>query len=127
MHTKDRTQKTSPIGSPAINRKKVKKVYKKRVYYSFLTIVLAICLIQTTRGAYLNVMKYFDLNNKIHELNKISAKAEEKNVDLKHQLKEYNSIKGIEALARNNLKMAGKDEVLVIIKNKEHPATTAKK
>lgn len=42
------------------------------------------------------------------------------NQKLKEELDDFSSMKSLEAIARNNLKMAGKDEVLVII-NKPQP------
>lgn len=55
------------------------------------------------------------------ELNK-QAYAE--NQRLKEELEDFSSMKSLEAIARNNLKMAGEDEVLVII-NKPQPQTPA--
>lgn len=46
------------------------------------------------------------------------------NQKLKEELDDFSSMKSLEAIARNNLKMAGKDEVLVII-NKPQPPQAA--
>lgn len=95
---------------------KTKKVYKQKVYYSFLSFVLIICLIQVIRGVYLNIAKFITLNGKLHKLEQLNSQAQQTNIKLKRELKDYTSFKGVEELARNNLNMAGKDEVLVIIK-----------
>ncbi len=114
----NKTSKNSiPIEKGALSRNNIRKVYKKRFYYSFLTIVLIVCFLQALRGAYLNVARYVTLNGKLQKLELIKKKATQKNNELKDQLKEYNSIEGIEAIARDNLKMVGKNEVLVIIKD----------
>lgn len=89
---------------------------KKRSFYLFLTVVLIICLSQAIRGVYLNTSKYIILNQQLDKLGSLNNLAREKNLELRKQLKNYTSSKGIEALARDNLNMVGKDEVLVLIK-----------
>ncbi|MFH0702259.1 MAG: septum formation initiator family protein [bacterium] len=100
----------------SISKKKTNKIYRKRIYYLFLTFILMICLFQVLRGVYLNIAKYFVLNKQLNKLENLNLAVIEKNKNLKIQLKNYTSSKGIEALARDNLHMVGKDEVLVIIK-----------
>ncbi|MDD3012195.1 MAG: septum formation initiator family protein [Candidatus Gastranaerophilales bacterium] len=100
----------------SFNRKDVRKVYQKRIYYLFITIILVICLSQIFRGIFLNVAKYITLNKQLNKLEKLNIAAIDENNQLKEQLKNYTSLKGIEALARDNLKMVGKNEVLVVIK-----------
>jgi len=95
---------------------KVRKISKIRLYYLAATIILIICLCQALRGLYLNVAKYIVLNKQLSKLESLNISSKEKNYDLKQQLKNYTSSKGIEALARDNLKMVGKDEILVIIR-----------
>jgi len=95
---------------------KARKIPKIRLYYLAATIVLIICLCQALRGLYLNVAKYITLNKQFSKLESLNINSKEKNYDLKQQLKNYTSSKGIEALARDNLKMVGKDEILVIIR-----------
>lgn len=51
----------------------------------------------------------------------LNQQAYMENQRLKEELDDFSSMKSLEAIARNNLKMAGKDEVLVII-NKPQPA-----
>ncbi|HSA06776.1 MAG TPA: septum formation initiator family protein [Candidatus Gastranaerophilales bacterium] len=94
------------------------KTYKKRTYYFFLGIVLFICLLQFLGGSIYNFTRYIVLNKQLDELEELNKKSLETNHNLKNQLQVYSSYKGIEELARNNLKMVGKDEVLVLIKNK---------
>ena len=53
-----------------------------------------------------------DISN---QLKKIRDDAEAKNKKLKREIKEFSSTASLEAIARNNLKMAGEDEVLIII------------
>ena len=68
------------------------------------------------RGIYLNVARYITLKQQLHKLETINKSAKTKNFEIKEQLLKYTSSKGIEALARDNFKMVGKDEVLVVIK-----------
>ena len=50
----------------------------------------------------------------------LNQQAYAENQRLKEELEDFSSLKSLEAIARNNLKMAGEDEVLVII-NKPQP------
>lgn len=116
--------KTNTILSSQPFEKAKKSRKEKHALYSMLTFVLIICLIQAIRGAVLNVENYFSLNKKISELEQIRQKSIEENADLKAKIGEFKSMQGVEDVARNELKMAGKDEVLLLIKNsaKESPA-----
>ncbi len=105
----------------ARSKKQLRKVYKKRAYYFFCTIVLLVCLIQFLYGSLFNFTRFIVLNGKIDRLETLNKISLEKNKRLKNQFKVYSSHKGIEELARNNLKMVGKDEVLVLIKNNSKP------
>ncbi len=98
-------------------KKQLRKTYRKRVYYLFLTLVLSLCMLQFLYGSLYNFTRYVVLNRQIDKLEVLNKESIEKNKKLKNQLKVYSSNKGIEELARNNLKMVGKDEVLVLIKN----------
>ena len=84
-------------------------------YYSFLTIVLLFCLIQIGFGAILNVSKTISYRAKIGTLSKIRDNAENKNKNLKKDIEVFSATSSLEGIARNNLKMAGEDEVLIII------------
>ncbi len=84
-------------------------------YYSFLTIVLLIFLSQVVFSAILNITKNISYGAKIATIKKSKAEAENKNNKLKKELKDFSTVESLEAIARNNLKMAGNDEVLIII------------
>ena len=84
-------------------------------YYSFLTIILLLCLIQITVSAVLNVSKVISYNAKIKQITKTRDAALSLNEQLKDNIKNFSNVTGLEAIARNNLKMSSDDEVLVII------------
>lgn len=101
-----------------IDKTKVKNKQRKnkiRVYYSLLTIVLLICLAQIGFSAILNISKTISYQTKINTMKKTKDQAESRNIKLKQEIKNFSSASSLEAIARNNLKMAGEDEVLVII------------
>ncbi len=85
------------------------------VYYSFLTVVLILCLIQITISAVLNISKIVSYKAKIVQISNTLEAAEDLNNQLKDSIKNFSKMDGMEAIARNNLKMSGEDEVLVII------------
>ena len=58
-------------------------------------------------------------------MNKVRDEAEQRNKDLKNDIKLFSKASSLEEIARNNLKMAGNKEVLVIINNNQ-PAQTTK-
>jgi len=101
-------------------KKHRKEKVKKGFYYSFLTIVLLFCIVQVGFGAILNISKTISYKAKINALEKERDEAENKNKNLKEDIKQFSSADSLEEIARNNLKMAGEDEVLVII-NKSEP------
>ncbi len=84
-------------------------------YYSFLTIILLLCLVQITISAVLNVSKVISYKAKIIQITNTRDSAKALNEQLKDNIKNFSNIAGLEAIARNNLKMASEDEVLVII------------
>jgi len=88
---------------------------KTGFYYSFLTIVLVFCLIQIGYGAILNISKTIAYRGKISTLSKIRDAAEARNQDLKQNIKYFSSMSNLEGIARNDLKMAKEDEVLILI------------
>jgi len=107
------------------NRQRKTKI---RVYYSLLTIVLLICLVQIGFSAILNISKTISYQTKINTMKKTKTQAKERNETLKEEIKNFSSASSLESIARNNLKMAGQNEVLVIIntaeeakKGKGHP------
>ena len=97
----------------------LKRKNRVKVKYSFLTLVLLICLAQIGFGAFMNITKSINYSSKINKMKKLKTEAQEKNSKLKSELLDVNSSKSFEAIARNNLKMAGDDEVLVIINRKK--------
>ena len=87
----------------------------KGFYYSFLTIILILCLIQITVSAVLNVSKVVSYRAKIIQITKTRDAAMALNTQLKDSINNFSQVAGLEAIARNNLKMSSEDEVLVII------------
>ena len=112
-----------------INKKRPdeKKVAKKSssngFYYSFLTIILLLCLIQITISAVLNISKIVSYKAKIVQITKTRNAAKALNEQLQDNIKNFSNVTGLEAIARNNLKMSGEDEVLVIINKPEEEKT----
>ena len=84
-------------------------------YYSFLTVILLLCLIQITVSAVLNVSKVISYKAKIVQITKTRDSALALNEQLKDNIKNFSNVASLEAIARNNLKMSSEDEVLVII------------
>lgn len=109
-----------------IDKTKIKNKQRKtkiRVYYSLLTIVLLICLVKVGFDAIINISKTISYQTKINTMKKTKYQAEKRNENLKQEIKNFSSATSLEAIARNNLKMAGKDEVLVIINTAEEAKT----
>lgn len=105
-----------------IARTKTKNKQRKtkiQVYYSFLTIVLLICLAQIGFSAILNITKTISYQTKIRTMKNTKQEASKRNEELKQEIKNFSSTSSLESIARNNLKMAGDDEVLVIINTAE--------
>lgn len=98
--------------------------------YSFLTIILIFCLLQVIRSAFINISKVISYNAKIVQITKTRDAARNLNEQLKDNINNFSNVSGIEAIARNNLKMSSEDEVLVIIntpKEEEKPEKSSKK
>ena len=126
-------QKQKDLSKPANPQlaKKVKdksKSHKRKIvfYYSFLTFVLLFCIIQVGSSVLLNTSKTIAYKSKIKTMNKVRDEAEQRNKDLKNDIKLFSKASSLEEIARNNLKMAGDKEVLVIINNTQ-PTNTSKK
>ena len=105
----------------------LKSRHKTGFYYSFLTLVLLFCLIQIGFGAILNISKTISYRAKISTLSKIRDVAENQNQELKQDIKLFSSMSSLEGIARNNLKMAGEDEVLILINNNQQQNNKNKK
>lgn len=109
------------------NKKQIKNSRKKREFkmrYSFLTFVLLACLAHVGISAFYNISKTINYQGKIRKMDQLKNQAVQDNLRLKEELDNFNSLESLEAIARNNLKMAGEDEVLVIINKKIEPKTT---
>ncbi len=116
--TKGKNKKSEPAPQQNASLKKSRKELRKTgFYYSFLTIVLLFCLIQIGFSAILNISKLVAYKAKIITLKKTLTDAEEQNKNLKEEIKLYSTTQNLEGIARNTLKMAGEDEVLIIINN----------
>ena len=98
-----------------VQNKQKKKIRKIRFYHSFLTIVLLLCVFQIARSALLNLAKIVIYQTKIITAEELRAKADSRNKHLKNEIQNFSSMYKVESIARNNLKMAAKDEVLIII------------
>ena len=106
----------------------VQKSKKTGFYYSFLTIVLIFCLIQIGYGAILNISKIVSYKSKVITLERVLKQTQLHNQDLRAEKKMVTSDNSLEGIARNNLKMAKQDEILVIInKRVEKPEVKKKK
>ncbi len=101
-----------------------KRKNKIRFYYSFLTIVLLVCLAQIGISAFNNITKSISYHGKINKMKELNKQAYAENQRLKEELEDFSSMKSLEAIARNNLKMAGEDEVLVIINKPQQQAAS---
>ena len=90
----------------------------KKRYYSFLTLGLLLCIVVLLFSTGLNILKIISYHGKVNDLKKQLVEVTEKNQDLKKQLNDLNA-RSYEAIARNNLKMAGEDEALIIIRKED--------
>ena len=118
-----------PQKNLAARTKAKSRRHKRKIgfYYSFLTIVLLFCLVQVGFGVILNISKIIAYKAKINTMEKVRDDAEIRNKELKSDIKQFSKTVSLEEIARNNLKMAGEDEVLVIINNNQEPADKNKK
>ena len=114
--TKGKNKKSKPVSQQTLKKAR-KELRKTGFYYSFLTIVLLFCLIQIGFSAILNITKLVAYKAKIITLKKTLNDAEEHNKNLKEEIKLYSTTQNLEGIARNTLKMAGEDEVLILINN----------
>lgn len=114
---KTKNKKLSAI--TRITKEKEKRQHHTQFYYSFLTIILLICLAQISFSAILNISKIVAYRQKIATIAKTAEEAENRNIELKKDIKNFSSVATLESIARNNLKMASKDEVLIIVNSKK--------
>lgn len=88
---------------------------KKKIQYSLLTIVLIICIIELFVSSMQNINKNINFVSKIKGLENKRDEEYDKNRQLKSEIENFNSEQILESIARNNLKMAGQNEILIII------------
>ena len=72
-------------------------------------------------SAVLNVSKVISYRAKIVQITKTRDAAKALNEQLKDNINNFSNVAGLEAIARNNLKMSSEDEVLVIINTPKEP------
>lgn len=112
---KENNKKTIVNKKKETKPKKSKNSSSQGFYYSFMTIVLVLCLVQITCSAVLNISKIISYKAKIVQITKTRDAALALNEQLHDNIKNFSNVSGLEAIARNNLKMSREDEVLVII------------
>ena len=110
-----------------VQKQQKKKIRKIRFYHSFLTIVLLLCVFQISISALLNLAKIVIYQAKIITAKELKSKAEARNHNLKNEIQNFSSMYKVESIARNNLKMAAKDEVLIIINQNKEEAKEVEK
>jgi len=119
---------TPPANSKVAEKVKRKsKKHKRKIvfYYSFLTFVLLFCLVQVGFSVILNTSKIVAYRSKIKTMTRVRDEAEQRNKDLKNDIKLFSKASSLEEIARNNLKMAGNKEILVIINKTQPPQNPA--
>ncbi len=110
-----------------VQKQQKKKIRKIRFYHSFLTIVLLLCVVQISYSALLNLAKIVVYQTKIIKAQELKTQAETRNKQLKSEIQNFSSMYKVESIARNNLKMAAKDEVLIIINQPQEEAKETSK
>lgn len=102
-----------------VQTKQKKKNIKGKFYHSFFTLILLFLVVQVSYSAILNISKSLAYRAKIYKSKQLKTQAQKRNDRLGNELYNYDSMQKVEAIARNNLKMAGEGEVLVIINQGE--------
>ncbi len=110
-----------------VQKQQKKKIRKIRFYHSFLTLILLVFVVQIGASALLNLAKIVIYQAKIITAKELKAKAEARNYNLKNEIENFSSMYKVESIARNNLKMAAKDEVLIIINQDKKEAQQVEK
>lgn len=123
----NKSKRANPNTRTVAQQQKTRSV-SSGFYYSFLTVVLLLCLVQISVSAVLNISKIISYKAKIIQITKTRDAAKALNEQLQDNIKNFSNVTGLEAIARNNLKMSGEDEVLVIInaQNEEEKETKIK-
>lgn len=109
----------------SVNKSKIKSRTKKdapqviertaKKHYSLLTFVLLICIAELSISSMNNINKNISFLSKIKWLENKRSEEQEKNEKLQNQIDNFDSPAALESITRNSLKMAEKNEVLVII------------
>lgn len=106
------------------NTNKNSKKKNNSLYYSIITIIITPFICQIIYGVIFNVSKIVSYKNKIVQITKMRDDAKIRNEQLQDSIKNFSNITGLEAIARNNLKMSSEDEVLIIINSKQNEENT---
>ncbi len=102
---------------------------KRKFYLSSVTLILLVLVLLLSYSALLNISKIVIGQSQKATLKELNAEARAKNEHLRNEIENFNQTNRAESIARNNLKMAGENEVLVIIntpKEEEKPKTKTK-
>ena len=97
------------------NEQKTKQPKHKKKFFTLLTFVLLICIIELVVSAINNINKGVHFHSKIKGLEEKRNEELVRNKQLKSEIENFNSETNLESIARNNLKMAGENEILIII------------
>ncbi len=89
------------------------------VVYSALTLILLMFIVQAGFGMIVNIIKDISIYTKLQTVEREHKEALRINRTLRSELKSFNTSKSLESIARNNLKMAGPDEILLIINEED--------
>ena len=84
-------------------------------------------VIQIGYSALLNLAYLCSYQTKIIKAEQLYKQAQARNAYLKTEIENFSSMHKVESIARNNLKMAAKDEVLIIINQPTPNETDTKK
>lgn len=115
---KSQNPKESLLGR--LKKKNDNQKYKLGFYYSFLTFVLLVFLIQILVSTICNITKTISYKSKISTITKTLDEVKNQNRLLNEEYRNLSSNQDIEyeAMIRNQLKLSAPDEVLVIINSK---------
>ena len=117
---KQKTQNPKESLLGRLKKKNDNQKYKLGFYYSFLTFVLLVFLIQILVSTILNITKTISYKSKISTITKTLDEVKNQNRLLNDEYRNLSSNQDIEyeAMVRNQLKLSAPDEVLVIINSK---------
>lgn len=98
---------------------------KKTIAYSALTLVLMIFIFQAGFGLIVNILKNINVHAQLQVVKNVNKKAINENKKLRYNIETCQTEKSLEAIARNNLKMAADDEILLSIMTDNEELHTA--